>query len=223
MTPGTTLARPSAGRPVLRGRPRDPGLRGRVHEAAIALLSEGGFQALTMERIARRAAVSRATLYGRWSCKEQLVVDAITRGIGSELPPAPDTGDVVEDLLVLLEALCAAMRGAPGQIIPPLVGELLHDPELASAFRNHFVNPRRARVREVIERGIAAGQLSAEVDVDLLVDVGAAVVFHRLLVTGEPLPDDLPSRVVLQLVGPWVRSPTTVSGERRHRPKGTQR
>jgi len=215
VTRSATVARPAAEPPALRGRPRDPGLRGRVHAATLALLAEGGFHALSMDRIAARADVSKATLYGRWSSKEELVVDAVTKGISADLPPAPDTGDAIDDLRLLLDALCAAMRGSAGRIIRPLVGELIHDPGLAAAFRDHFVTPRRARVREVVERGIAAGQLDAEADVALLTDVGAALVFHRLLVTGEPIPDDLPERIIRQFVAPLVVPTDAVDTPRR--------
>lgn len=121
-------------------------------------------------------------------------------------------------VLVLAEMAARALRcdeRHAGPDHPPLVGELIHDPELAAAFRDHFVMPRRARVREVVERGIRVGQLSADADVALLIDVGAAMFFHRLLVTGEALTDDLPERIIRQFVAPWSVSGETLDAEQR--------
>ena len=188
------------------GRPRDPELAERVLAATSVLLAEVGFAGLSMDRIAERARVSKATIYARWPSKAELIVEAVANQIGGEPPEAPDTGDVAADLRTLLEALCGAMRGPFGRVMAPLIGELVHDAELASTFRQRFVTPRQGRVRQTLELGRSRGQLHPDADIDLLADVGAAVVFQRLLVTGEALGEELPERLVRQLIGPWLTS-----------------
>ena len=190
------------------GRPRDPHLADRAFDATTALLAEGGFAALSMDRIAARAGVAKATLYARWPSKADLVVAAVAHRYGGALPAAPDTGDVREDLVALLGAFCAAMRGDYGRVMAPLIGGLTHDPDLAATFRHEFVEPRRRRVRQALERGRARGQLRSGADLDVLADAGAAMVFLRLLVTGEELDEGLPDRLVRQLLDPWLVDPS---------------
>jgi len=184
-----------------RGRPKSADLAPRVLEAVLGLLAEGGWEAVSMDRIAAHSGVAKATLYARWPSKAALVVDAISTGVGARIPPAPDTGDVGEDLRLLLVALIRVVDGPFGRVIAAVVGEAVHDPVVAEVFQRLFVGPRRARVHEVIERGVARGQLTADVDVELLGDVGAAIVFQRLLLIGGPLPSDLPGRIVAQFIG----------------------
>jgi len=201
--PAATAAGGVGGLPAARrGRPRRPGIDERILAATVELVSEGGFDAVVMDAVAARAGVSKATVYARWSTKGELVVAAISCYVGAALPPPPDTGDVREDLRQLYTSTAVGLTGLVGRLIPPLVGEIAHNPTLAAAFRTQFVEPRRQRVRAVIERGIGSGQLAGTTNVELLVDLGAAFVFHRLLVTGGAIGPDLADALIAQFLPP---------------------
>jgi hypothetical protein len=89
-----------------------------------------------------------------------------------------------------------------GAIMQAFVAEQSRHPELGEAFRDMFLNDRRAAMRDVLSRGIARGELPEDTDLELLGDVGSALLWHRLTVSKAPLTDDLPERMVRQLFRP---------------------
>jgi AcrR family transcriptional regulator len=151
-----------------------------------------------MEGVATRAGVGKATVYRRWPSKSALVVDGIRafcREHGAQ--PAPDTGNVHDDLLLCVRGVVSTyQRSEAGRVLPGLVNELHRNPELAEAFRGGFLEERRAVVREIVRRGIDRGELRADLDLDLVLDAIAAFVHYRLLITAMPIDHDLPERVV---------------------------
>jgi AcrR family transcriptional regulator len=188
--PDGYLARPGP------GRPRSEACDRAIETAALDLLVEEGFGGMTMEGIAGRAGVGKATLYRRWDAKADLVVDAVIRRCAEHVV-SPDTGTLRGDLLELYRALLGKFR-QDGPVMEAFVAEQARHPELGKAFRSAFLEERRAAMREVVTRGAARGELAADADIDLLSDVGAAIMWHRLAVTGAPLGDDLPQRLVDQ-------------------------
>src|ERR1700739_2870432 len=84
-----------------RGRPRDEVARGRILEAALAVLEEQGFASATCDAIAERAGASKATIYRWWPNKAAVLLEALREAVAQELP-FPDTGDVHEDIRLQL-------------------------------------------------------------------------------------------------------------------------
>ena len=180
----------------LPGRPRSAEADRAILRAAVDLLADEGYGGVTMEGVAARAGVGKATVYRRWPCKSALVVDAITACRESGGQP-PDTGSAREDLLVFVRAFMHHLRTSDaGRVMPALVAELSRSPELAEAFREGFVQPRRAKVLEAVRRGVERGEVRAGVDPELVADGVVALLMHRFLVTGMEIDDDLPERVV---------------------------
>jgi len=178
------------------GRPRSAEADRAILRAAVDLLADEGYGGVTMEGVAARAGVGKATVYRRWPCKSALVVDAVTTCRESAGPP-PDTGSAREDLLVFVGAFMHHLRTSDaGRVMPALVAELARSPELAQAFREGFVQPRRAKVLEAVRRGVERGEVRPDVDPELMADGVVALLMHRFLVTGMEIDDDLPQRVV---------------------------
>jgi AcrR family transcriptional regulator len=178
------------------GRPRSEEADRAIQAATLDLLVEEGFTKMSIEGVAARAGVGKATIYRRWPAKEDLVVDAVVRHC-LEHVVSPDTGSLPGDVLALLRATLGKMR-RDGHIMQAFAAEQGHHPQLAEAFRSTFLADRRAAAREILERGVARGELPPDADLDLLIDVGPAIMWHRLVVTGLPLDDDLPERIVSQ-------------------------
>lgn len=178
------------------GRPRSADADRAILRATVDLLAEEGYGGVTMEGVASRAGVGKATVYRRWPSKSALVVDAVTACRESGCPP-PDSGSVREDLLVFVQAFRDHLRTSDaGRVMPALVAELAHNPELAATFRDGFVQPRRARVLEAVRRGIERGEVRPDIDAELIADGVVAILQYRFLVTGMEIDDDLPERVV---------------------------
>jgi AcrR family transcriptional regulator len=181
------------------GRPRSAEADRAILRATVDLLADEGYGGVTMEGVASRAGVGKATVYRRWPSKSALVVDAISacRESGSA---TPDTGSARADLLIFVRGFLHHLRTSDaGRVMPALVTELARSPELAEAFRGGFVQPRRARVLEVVRRGIERGEVQPGVDPDLVADAVVALLMHRFLITGMDLDDGLPERILEML------------------------
>jgi AcrR family transcriptional regulator len=181
--------------PVRLGRPRDPSRDVAIVEATLDLLAEGGWAAVTMEAVAARAGVGKATLYRRWPAKEQLVVDALA-ALGEDVD-VPDGAGVRDTLVGLLSAVLRRSDTVAGRIFPRLVSEAVDNPELMRRYREQVLDPRRARFRDVLRRGVVEGVLRPDVDLDHAVDLLVGPVAYRgLLRTDPPVGADFPARVV---------------------------
>lgn len=181
---------------VRHGRPRDPNVDEAISRAALDLLIEEGFARMSIEAVANRAGVGKAAIYRRWDNKTSLVVDAIHDRVACGIE-WPRSGDIRADLEAAFTQMLNSMRGQEGGLMAAVVSELARNEELASAFRGQFIAVRRAELRGRLQAAMADGQL-APGDVDLLSEVGFAIIHHRMLVSGAPLSDDLPGRIVRQ-------------------------
>jgi AcrR family transcriptional regulator len=187
-----------------RGRPRDEGCDRAIEAATRDLLVEHGFAGLSIEGIAARAGVAKTTIYRRWDSKAALVIDAFLRGGRDHLDP-PDTGSVRGDLIEMLRAFLTMVQQR-GDLVQALIAEQRRHPELAEAFRTTVLQQRQAAVREVLDRGVARGEIAADADLGLLTDVGAALMWYRLSISDAPLGDDLPERIVDQFFAAPART-----------------
>ena len=178
------------------GRPRSAEADRAILRATVDLLAEEGYGGVTMEGVAARAGVGKATVYRRWASKSALVVDAIDACRESSWQP-PDTGSARDDLLAFVRGFMHQLRTSDaGRVMPALVAELAHNAELAESFRQGFVQPRRARVLEAVRRGVDRGAVREGVDAVLVADAVVALLQHRFLVTGMAIDDGLPERVI---------------------------
>ena len=171
----------------------------RSHRAIVnatnQLLTEVGYGRLTIEGVAARAGVGKATVYRWWPSKGALVVDALSENRAA--PPVHDTGSLRTDLVRALEYVIGVLTTSPeGSIIPALTADLVRDPALAEMFRTQILRPRRAVFEQMLHRAVERGELPADVDVALILDSCVGAVFYRLVVSGEPIDDDLSARLV---------------------------
>jgi AcrR family transcriptional regulator len=164
------------------GRPRSEASHQAIIRATLELLLETGYRALTMEGVRARAGVGKATIYRRWSSKEELVRDAIVF-LHDDLE-APDTGSLRGDYEGMAARVrSAAQRAGAATLMPRLLGETALDPDLHAIFYENLVAPRRAQMRAILQRAVARGEIRDDVDVDLIIDLFAGPVVYRLLLT----------------------------------------
>ncbi|HEX9506634.1 MAG TPA: TetR/AcrR family transcriptional regulator, partial [Acidimicrobiia bacterium] len=182
-------------------RPRSVEADGAILDAAIEIFAECGLDGLTVEGVAARAGVGKATIYRRYPGKVELVV-AATRCFTQAGEPAPDTGTTRGDLRALVEGLITMLTTTPlGRALPILVAARARVPELDGAYAE-IVAEKRSRSAQVVRRGIDRGDLRSDIDPDLVVDVVVSPVFYRFLVTGAPFD----SVFVEQLVDSTLRA-----------------
>ena len=177
------------------GRPRSPEAHAAILRAALELAVEGGLRGLSMEAIAARAGVGKATIYRRWKSKEALFSEAIA-SIALN-PEVPDTGSVRGDFEAASAAAVGRMAPEAFRVLPRLMADAADDPELLEALQAALVRPRRAAIGAVLRRGIERGELRADIDVDLISDMLIGPLIARVLLSGgDPHAlDGLPMRV----------------------------
>ena len=168
-----------------RGRPMSVEAGNRILDAAIALLGDEGWEGLSMEALAARAGVGKATIYRRWSSREGIVVAALERFV-DEIR-VPDTGSLREDLTIFLSDAVRAYLSSRGTLVPALASAMERHPELAEAVRRKFLEPRRRVVLVILRRARDRGQLTADADLDIVHDLLAGPFVYRRLFTGMPL------------------------------------
>jgi AcrR family transcriptional regulator len=171
------------------GRPRSERARRAILQAANELLESEGFAAVTVEAIAERAGVSKATIYRWWPNRAAVVMDGFLSIVSSEVP-FPHTGHAREDIRIHMRRLAEAFSGKIGRTVAALIAEGQADPELAEALRSRWLSVRRAEAREILELGIGRGELRVDLDPEVAVDVLYGPIYYRMLVGHAPLDDD---------------------------------
>jgi AcrR family transcriptional regulator len=164
-------------------------------QAANELLESEGFAAVTVEAIAERAGVSKATVYRWWPNRAAVVMDGFLSIVTSEVP-FPHTGHAREDIRIHMRRLAEAFSGKIGRTVAALIAEGQTDPELAEALRSRWLSVRRAEAREILELGIERGELREDIDLEVAVDVLYGPIYYRMLVGHAPLEGDFADALV---------------------------
>ena len=152
------------------------------------MLTETGYERMTMDAVAAGAKTGKATIYRRWASKAQLVVDAISsagqKGITADLP---DTGSLRGDLLALAATGSTKENRKKLQLMAGLISALPHHPDLASIVQDQLVAPRTAQMRDLFERAAARGEITPGRNLDTLALVAPAMTVYWLMIVNKPL------------------------------------
>jgi AcrR family transcriptional regulator len=163
-----------------RGRPRSEVSRQRILEAALETLQISGFTCSTTDSIAERAGASKATIYRWWPTKASLLAEALREAVAEEVP-FPETGDLASDIESQLQNFIALLNGRLGRAFKAFVGAAQSDPEVAAAFLEEWVKPRRKEAKTVLEHYQRSGKIAPEVDLDMVLDLLYGPLYFRLL------------------------------------------
>lgn len=169
--------------PARRGRPRSAEADAAILTAALTLVTEVGIGGLSMDDVAARAGVSKATIYRRWESKEALILDALNTGIGHL--DLIDTGTLAGDLDAYMSGLAEKLRHGTKtrDLIPHLVAAAAGNPALQPAL-DQYARVRTRPLRELFERAIARGELPDGTDVTIAIELLLGAITHRRLFSG---------------------------------------
>ncbi|MEV8371927.1 TetR/AcrR family transcriptional regulator [Kribbella sp. NPDC056861] len=184
---------------MTRGRPRDTAIEGKVLAAAAEELRQGGYDGLSIDRVAERAGVAKTTLYRRWASKAELVV-ALIGNLRQDVPFEP-SGDPRRDLTELVTAIAATLTATPTTLIADLAAAAAREPRVGESVRALWAERHRA-VTAVVAHAQEAGLVLSHVSPAVLVDQLVGPLYYRLLVTGEPLSPDYARTLVRSVLGP---------------------
>ena len=181
--------------PPKRGRPRSGRTEKAILRAASELVASSGLADMTIEGVADRAGVGKASIYRRWPSKGALAFDAVVDTILST-QPTPDTGSFEGDLLQVARTWIGGARGRRGgRTVAGLIAEVQSDPDLAAAWRERFVSRIRRERRPIVERAIERGEIPAGSDPEVIMDLFYGPLYHRYLNGHLPLDDAFAKRV----------------------------
>lgn len=182
----TQTVQPPAEKSV--GRPRNQRIDAAALEAVRAILDTEGYSGVSFEAVARRAETSRPAIYRRWSSRPALVLDAVARTL--EVPGSADTGCTLCDIHESFHMFLAAYRGIRPETLSALYAECAVDSGLRQRYLQTIVAPVRTAVGRTLDRALARGDLRADTDMTLLLDLIASLVHYRAQFSPEHLTDD---------------------------------
>ncbi len=161
------------------GRPRSTKVHEAILQSALQLLSESGYERMSIEAVAAHAGVGKTTIYRRWNSKEELVVDAL-----ASVKPrqkVPDSGSVREDILLWVEVFVKnAQAPFERQMLSLLIGTLSNNPPLAERYWSKYAAPIYETLTEVLKRGQERGEIRRDIDLNVLLDVLSGTIFYQL-------------------------------------------
>ena len=171
------------------GRPRNARTDEAIVDAVLALLGEGqSADAISIEAVAARAGVGKATIYRRWANKEALLIDAVAAMKGPQ--PVPAGESVRDDLITLIAGMRSKRSERYGKVTACLMSELAKSPEMYQVYQG-VVEPRRQVMRDVLLRGVANGELRADLDVEMtLLTLAGPTLAQNMLRWSPHLGDD---------------------------------
>ncbi|TCM45064.1 TetR family transcriptional regulator [Kribbella sp. VKM Ac-2568] len=157
-----------------------------ILDAATAAVAELGYGKTTIEGIAARAGVGKQTIYRWWPSKGAVILDALLAEQAEvELP---DTGDFTADLRKVLRATVDEFADAnTSATLRALMIDMQHEPALSESVLERMLGPQLAATKRRLESAQQAGQLSADLDLDVAVEIIFGPIYHRWLLQTNPL------------------------------------
>jgi AcrR family transcriptional regulator len=168
--------------------------------AALELSQNPGFEATSVEAIARRAGVGKQTIYRWWPSKGAVVLEALNEQAGATLA-FPDTGDILADLRTQMGDVAKILSGVGSGPFAGLIGAAQSDPALARSVLDTIIHPRAAACRKRLEAAQRAGQLRTDVDLDEVIELLYGPLYYRLLIRTRPITEDQPAAVLALAFG----------------------
>jgi AcrR family transcriptional regulator len=172
--------------PKRRGRQRSEESEEAILSAITDLLKDKPLRDISIEEIARKAGVGKATIYKWWPSKAYIAFDAFSRKL-KEMVPIRDTGSAERDFKEQLRALYAFFDTPAGLVLRHFLAEGQVDGEFASLFRERFLKPRRETVGVIYDRAVERGQIRRGLDRVVVLDLIYGPGFYRMLIRQEPL------------------------------------
>jgi AcrR family transcriptional regulator len=174
----------------------------KVLEATLALFVERGIDTTSMDAIAEKSGVSKATIYKHWRDKDALALEALSPLFGlDEEAPRFDSGDLRQDLVDALTYQPAPERQEmKNRVMPHVMAYAARNREFGEQWRSRVIERPQTRLKNLIKRGIEKRQLIKKINLDtgLALLLGPMLYWHIFVgrKTLTPIPKNLASEVV---------------------------
>jgi AcrR family transcriptional regulator len=166
------------------GRPRSPDVDQRILDAALRLMARHGYVRMSMEAVAAEAGVTKPTIYRRYAGKIQLALAAVVAYCDQD--PVQYAGETRGDLVAQMRNFQRALDRPYGMaLLGTVLAEEHETPELLASFREYLVVPRRTALHGILQRAAARGELRADADIPMAVNMLVGAYYAQYL-AGEP-------------------------------------
>ncbi|MCO5972789.1 TetR/AcrR family transcriptional regulator [Actinoallomurus soli] len=164
-------------------------------------LAETGYARTSVDAVARRAGVGKAAVYRRWPSKQAMLLDLLETAVRRNVPEVPDSGSLAGDVRGFLDVIVAQVADPRiKRIALDMAAETTRSPDLGAALRETVAGPRRAAAATVLSRGVERGELPADIDRELGLDLLISPLLGRLLLIGGPVDDAYLTRLTTVIV-----------------------
>lgn len=161
-----------------------------ITSAMFDQLAETGYARMSMDAVARRAGVGKAAVYRRWPSKQAMLIDLVGAAMRRNLPEVPDAGSLAGDVRGFLDLIVTQVADARvRRIALDVLVETTRIPELAAGLQDAVAAPRRSAAATVLTRAIERGELPADLDRELGLDLLIGPLLVRLLFATDQVDD----------------------------------
>jgi len=218
MATAAIASAPSVNELRTRGRHRSLEAEASILKAALDLLERKPLREVTADAIARRAGVSKTTIYKWWPNKNLVALDAYLGGM-TERVAIPDTGSAEMDFTVQLKSVTAFYKSPLGRLFCQFIAEGQSNPGFLALFRDRFLYARRDTARVMWRRGVDRGEIRKEIDGEIVLDLIYGPMVFRLL-AGHGSLNDHESEAMIEAVFGGLRQPGYNAQENKTEPIG---
>ena len=189
------------------GRPRDKSRDIAIEKATVELLREVGYESITMDLVALRARVSKATIYRRWKNKAALVADAVHHYAFCQMPII-DTGSLRGDLIEAITEKVKIMKSADGQLIAGLMCTARNDADLSELLHQPLSQKASEAGSAIFDRAILRGEIPATAKRELVFQIIPAVIGFRVFMSHEVINRKYIESLVDDVLIPILKNPS---------------
>lgn len=191
-----------------RGRPLDLSRNKVILTATLDLLAESGFDALTIDAVAAKAKVGKATIYRRWSSKTDLVIDAASMMSSFEkMEESLNRNQGLRDQLIdLLSYTFQCEDNKAQNTLTAIYTAASSNEKLDKALKHEFYWHHRESIESIIKPFLKEPHTLTEAEFDLLADIGPALITYRGIFTGKPSDRKDVEQIVDMLMLPMIES-----------------
>jgi AcrR family transcriptional regulator len=182
------------------GRPRSDATRCAILKAAYELLEETGMSGFTIEGVAARSGSAKTTIYRWWPSRGVLAADALLSRIQSNDPDVA-SGSAIADIQLVMQNMADLLSGATGRVLAGLIAEAQCCSDTSEAIMTNVILRRREKGRDLMERGIAAGEIKPDIDIDAALDALFGPFFSRLMLGRMPFEKGYVGRLAETVLG----------------------
>lgn len=182
-----------------RGRPRSEQARRAILRAALDLVRDEGYPAVTIDGVAKRAGVARTTIYRWWPSTAALLVDVLM-DLSATVAPPPTGRDPLRAIRLEMRRIAAVSTELPGRLLLALVGAAQHDPQIRTELLERLIYPRREASARAIRDAQARGLLRDDVHPMIATDLFYGPIFYRVIMGHEPATERYATQIFERVV-----------------------